>query len=232
MIANYAIDLLNNFYTPDATLNFIDVGCNTAPFIKSVKPLLKPSSYWIGIDPTDHKVGDLYDLYINKAISDVTEDEKAIFTEFNDSGCNSLFEMNTDIISHDRSQKDKWFIDRNIETVVLKKEVTVTSLEKILDNIPKFQDISTLIDYVKIDTQGNDIKVAKSLGKYLQRTMFIQLECITSHDPKMVLYKGQQLLENDIDDMKLMGFEMIGIEDHSSFASPEGDVLFINENCL
>lgn len=230
MIINKAIPFLNEF----DTINIIDVGCNTGPFIKEVKPLLTKDSYWIGIDPTDHGVGNLYDLYLNKAISNVEKDEIAIFTEYNDSGCNSLLDMNTDIITHDRNDKNnKWFIDRVIEQVVKKKEVTVTSLKSILDWIPKFNcNVDNLIHYVKIDTQGNDINVVRSLGPYLATTMFIQLECVTSHDPKKVLYKGQQLLENDIDDMRILGFSMVSMEDYSSFASPEGDVLFVNNNCL
>jgi hypothetical protein len=139
--------------------------------------------------------------------------------------------MNTDIITHDKSSSsDKWFIDRIVEQVVQKKEVIVTSLERVLDSIPKFKD--EIIHYVKIDTQGSDINVAKSLGKYINKTMFIQLECVTSHDPKKVLYKGQQLFENDVDDMNLLGFKIVGMEDYSGFASPEGDVLFINQDCL
>lgn len=229
MVVAPALDTLNSL--DDETINIIDVGCNTGPFIKEVKPHIKKKSYWIGIDPTDHKVGNLYELFLNKAISNVKEDEKAIFTEYNDSGCNSLLDMNTDIITHDRaSSKDKWFIDRVIEEVVQKKEVVVTSLERVLNDIPKFE--KEFVHYVKIDTQGNDINVARSLGKYLRKTMFIQLECVTSHDPKKVLYKGQQLLENDIDDMRLLGFSLMNVEDYSGFASPEGDALFVNNDCL
>ena len=229
MVIQPALEILNAL--TDETINIIDVGCNTGPFIKEVKPNIKKKSYWVGIDPTDHKVGDLYELYLNKAVSNVKEDEKAIFTEYNDSGCNSLLDMNTDIITHDRtSSKDKWFIDRIIEQVIQKKEVVVTSLERILNDITKFKE--EFVHYVKIDTQGNDINVAKSLGKYLQKTIFIQLECVTSHDPKKVLYKGQQLFENDVDDMRLLGFTLMNIEDYSGFASPEGDVLFVNNDCL
>ena len=230
MVISHAAPFLESF----ETLNIIDVGCNTGCFLREVKPHLKQKSYWIGIDPTNHKVGDLYDIYLEKAISNVEKDEKAVFTEYNDSGCNSLLDMNTDIITHDKKDKnEKWFIDRVIEEVVQKKEVTVTSLKSILNSIPKFNaDVDNLIHYVKIDTQGNDINVVRSMGPYLNTTIFIQLECVTSHDPKKVLYKGQQLLENDIDDMKLLGFSVVNIEDHSGFASPEGDVLFVNDKCL
>ncbi len=140
--------------------------------------------------------------------------------------------MNTDIITHNKDEKkDKWFIDRVIEEVKCKKEVTVTSLERVINNL-NFKNDKDVIHCVKIDTQGNDIKVARSLGSWLPNTMFIQLESVTSHDPKKVLYKGQQLLENDIDDMRLLGFSPCSIEDYSGFASPEGDVLFINNLCL
>ena len=228
MVVDTAISNLNEH----PFINIIDVGCNTGTFLTYLKPKLKSESFWIGIDPSDLGVSNLYNVYLNKAISDVKEDEKAIFTEYNDSGCNSLLDMNTDIITHDTNKRQgKWFIDRVIEQVVCKKEVTVTSLEKVLDTLA-FKIDRDIIHYVKIDTQGNDIKVARSLGKYLTNTMYIQLECVTSHDPKKVLYKGQQLLENDIDDMRLLGFTLVNMEDYSGFASPEGDVLFINNQCL
>jgi len=228
MVVDAAISNLNEH----PFVNIIDVGCNVGTFLTYLKPKLKSESFWIGIDPSDLGVSNLYNIYLNKAISDVKEDEKAIFTEYNDSGCSSLLDMNTDIITHNRNEiNGKWFIDRVIEQVVCKKEVTVTSLEKVLDNL-SFRNDRDIIHYVKVDTQGNDIKVAKSLGKYLPNTIFIQLESVTSHDSKNVLYKGQQLLENDIDDMRLLGFTLISIEDYSGFASPEGDVLFINNQCL
>jgi len=226
MVIDVAIPILN----AHPKINIIDVGCNTGTFLTYVKPLLKTDQFWVGIDPSDLGSSKMYDIYLNKAISDVVEDEKAIFTEYNDSGCNSLLEMNTDIITHERGNTEKWFIDRIIEEVVLKKEVTVTSLEKVFDNIPHLKD--EIIHYVKVDTQGNDIKVAKGIRKYLNRVMFIQLECVTSHDPKKVLYKGQQLYENDVDDMRILGFKPMNMEDYSGFASPEGDVLFVNQDCL
>jgi hypothetical protein len=226
MVVDKAISVLNE----QPKLNIVDVGCNTGTFLNYTKPLLKVPSFWIGIDPSNLGASKLYDLYLNKAISNVKEDEKAIFTEYNDSGCNSLLDMNTDIITHEKGNDEKWFIDRIVEQVVLKKEVVVTSLERVCDTISNFKD--DIIHYVKVDTQGNDIKVAKSLGKYLSKTMFIQLECVTSHNPKKVLYKGQQLLEHDIDDMRLLGFTMMNMEDYAGFASPEGDVLFVNNNCL
>ena len=214
-------------------INIIDVGCFCGWLMLDLKPLLTIPSFCIGIDAQDYGTEyDLkssgYDMFINKAIDDVKEEGKTKFIEYNDRMCSSLEEMNSNIVTHNKNDTNKWYVDRIIENKKSEREVIVTSLKLIADSIPKFQ--TEPIHFVKIDTQGTDIRVAKSLGEYLENTMFIQLECITSGNQNLILYKGQHLLDQDIKDMDNLGFKLYDLIDYKTMGlAPEGDVVFINK---
>lgn len=54
-------------------------------------------------------------------------------------------------------------------------DVDIKRLDNILDE--EFEDKDIVIKYIKIDTEGNDGNVIKSLGKYLFKTKYIIFEC-------------------------------------------------------
>lgn len=70
-------------------------------------------------------------------------------------------------------------IDSKLNGVVTESEVEVDAapLSLFLDNFPWEQ--IPIIDYLKTDTQGNDLNVVKSCGKYLKNICFVQCEWTT-----------------------------------------------------
>jgi FkbM family methyltransferase len=54
-------------------------------------------------------------------------------------------------------------------------DVEVKRLDQILDEHYKDKDV--VIKFIKIDTEGNDTNVIKSMGKYLSKTKYIIFEC-------------------------------------------------------
>ena len=84
------------------------------------------------------------------------------------------------------------------------------------------------IHYLKIDAEGVDIRVVKSMKNYLKKTMFVQIETYVSTNKSVKLYQGQTHIDEDIDTMKSLGFELFGMVDYSSNSSPNADVVFIN----
>ena len=238
MIFDNVINFLNDW--PDTLLNIIDVGCHKGGFQQGFKPKLQKNNFWIGIDACDYGIGDRYNIFVNKAIDNVDADETRPFHEYSESGCNSLLPMNMDILTGDVSEYDKkWFLGKSDEQTTMVKEqktlirnTSVSSLHSILSYIPQFKD--ELIHFVKIDTQGNDINVVRSMREFRDRTLFIQMECVSSHNKDIVLYKGQQIMEDDIKDMDELGFSVYDFVDYGAnkTAGPEADVVFYNRNLV
>ena len=211
----------------DDLLMVVDVGCHKGHFIEEFRSSVRKNLYTIGIDPLDFNITHKYNLYIQAAIANVDLPTTRTFYEHIEPGCSSLLKMNTEIISHeDQESPSKWFVPWEIEQVVNETPVVVSSLENLLDQIEKPIDT---IHYLKVDSQGMDIKVVKSLRKYLEKTMFIQIESVISHSPDVVLYKGQQIMEQDIGSMYELGFILLDVIYHNpGFKVNEADVIFFN----
>lgn len=217
------------------TLNMIDVGCNNGVFQTWVKDNIWKKTYWVGIDAVMHKDLDQskYDEVFELAIDDVEFPEQQIFHVNIDSGCSSLLRIRSEIITHDASEAnnpEKWYIDRDIETIIEERPVTVTSLKRVLDTLPKFQN--ELIHFLKVDVQGADLRAVRSMREYLDKTVFIQMETVTGTDPNRVLYEGQNLIEEDIKGMDELGFKIYHIFDYDDRNGQETDMYFVNKNYI
>jgi hypothetical protein len=229
MIENKVIEILNSF---NKKVNIVDIGCHKAGVVSYVKPKLNNSSFWIGADPCNHGVGGFYDKYFELAIDNVDSELEGKFTEYPDEmGCNSLLELNRECITHNLDEYDKkWWIKANIEQREVSRQVKINSLYNILNSI-NFQD---QIHYLKIDTQGNDINVVKSLKTFINQTHYIQIETVTSHNKNITLYKNQNIHEEDVEEMSKLGFSVLYMEDYSinKNACPEANVIFYNKNLV
>lgn len=211
----------------------VDVGCRGGDLVKLIKH--KFSAKYIGIDPSPGAGSSLYDEFYPVAIDNVTSKEmRTFYTYPNDSGCNSLLPMNKDLVTHDKSEyNNKWYVDNNIEEGEESIVVPTISLKELLAESSSFLEIQA-IHFLKIDAQGLDIHVVKSLGDILKKTYMIQIESAIISNPNAVLYKGQQTFEKDIQDMQSLGFEKWHMVDYSinKDASPEADIIFINTELL
>lgn len=203
-------------------LNLIDCGCHKGHFLTKFKREVNRPVYSIGIDPVNHPKESVYDKYFQMAVDNVDTPTIKKFYEYIEPGCNSLLEMNVDKVVHNRSEVG-WYVGWPIEKQKNCYDVEVDSLASFLETQDYFP-----IHLLKIDSQGNDINVVKSLGVYVDRVAFVQMECVSSKNKEIVLYKGQQIMEQDIEDMTKLGFEVVKITDYSKEASPECDILFKN----
>lgn len=224
------IQTLDNMEYP--IVNVIDVGVNKGQIKQFLDTALKTPSYFVGIEPnTELEQPSKYDVMFNYAVDDVEEPEQRIFYINEDSDCSSLLKMKDDIITHDineRNSEDKWYIPRTINNIRESREVTVTSMKNILDTIPKFKN--ELIHLLKVDVQGVDIRVIKSMKEYLNNTIFVMVEIVTSKNKDVVLYEGQTTIEDDIKTMDELGFVPYHVIDYAP--TPEADIIFINKKYI
>lgn len=209
----------------DSTLVIVDVGCYAGVFRNILQEFLLKPSFWIGIDPIAGVP--TYDIVIKKAIANVKEEILGAFFCYEYAQCSSLLPMNTEIITYNPGEwNTKWLAPWPIEKLSSIYEVPICSLKDALKDIPA----TDVIHFLKIDAQGMDIHVVESLGEKLNNTYFVQLECVASHNPDIVLYKGQTIMEDDVLKMREFGFEIFSAEYYTS--SPEADVIFYNKNLV
>jgi FkbM family methyltransferase len=216
---------------PEMTLNIIDVGCHMGHYMQEFKTSgIKKKLFVIGIAPLDYKTQE-YDRYYQLAITDLPTKELE-FYEHEDAACSSLLQMNSELVTYDLKERDtKWYVGREIHKVAQQKMVKTERLS----NLIKENHLET-IHFIKVDAQGHDINVVRSLDDRINNVLFIQLEAAATHNQDLLLYKGQQLLEDDIREMSAFGFDVAVVHDYGVLgydgkpASPEADVIFYNRN--
>jgi hypothetical protein len=216
------------------SVNIIDVGAANGVFKKENSPYISKDNFWVGIEPNkNYNNGDIrkeYDLWFQNAIDDVEERKITQFNINQDNYCSSLLEINKEIITKDINKKDDlWYCPTEISTIVSVEDVEVISLKELFDEIPKFKN--ELIHFLKIDAQGVDIRVVKSLKEYVKSTMFIMIESVVDTHNNLRLYKNQTSLIEDDEVMKQLGFKKLFNIDHPHIC-PETDVIYYNINLL
>lgn len=210
----------------------VDVGCRGGDLhrtMNNIRSTLTGELKYIGIDPS-HSPQEYDELY-HIAVDNVSERiEKTLYVNPTDSGCNSLLPMNIDLITHDKDDyQSKWYVAASIEKNIGTEITTVDSLYNVLMASELFQEIG-YVHYLKIDAQGVDIRVVRSLGDLIEKTYIVQIESVVSANDDIVMYDGQQHYNQDILDMKEMGFDEWFKTDYSidKKVSPEADVVFVN----
>lgn len=135
---------------------------------------------------------------IEKAVDEVNGER--IFYEASYTNSSSLLPFTEDI--------KKWKCPPSMRvplSMIDHYKVDCTRLDTYLDSINFQGDI----EYVKVDTQGNDLRVIKSLGKYLDSVKKIQAEVqITEFE----MYKGSTKKEELIEFMVKHGFEITNVQ--------------------
>jgi FkbM family methyltransferase len=124
------------------------------PLSSNIESIAKRDTHWpISLDPTFLKKRM---FIVHTALSDIRAEEGLTFyvTE-NDPGCSSLL-------------KPKNFSILRTETV------PVWTLRDLIGHIPA--DLVPVIDHVKIDTQGSDLKILMGCGEELNRIFAITVE--------------------------------------------------------
>jgi FkbM family methyltransferase len=175
-----------------------------------------------------NRIGGLpnYRIY-QKAVADYTGTAKFNVSTQENWGCSSLLEFSPKL-------KTEW---KNIPGVYNFEEIEYTKqIDVDVITLKSFIEENEIdkIDWLHIDTQGNDINVVKSLKTFINQTHYIQIETVTSHNKNITLYKNQNIHEEDVEEMSKLGFSVLYMEDYSinKNACPEANVIFYNKNLV
>jgi hypothetical protein len=208
------------------SVNFVDVGCAVGDYLKLIQPQIDKEFFSIGIDPIDWPGRAVYSVFLEVAIASGQEREAELnLYGGKDLAASSLKEMAKDNVTHDPRRKDeKFYVPFVVETEKGKKQVRTMPLSRVIEE-QELED--QVIHIVKIDTQGTDLDVFESLGKYLPQVLFVQLETIYSDIEGHVLYEGQTRFTEELPILEKHGFRLFNVAKFPN--GPEADVLFVNE---
>ena len=186
-------------------INVIDVGSARASFLVELEKFFDLKNvYAIGIDPIDYGVESHYDKFYRVCLDDVKTPQRKIF--YNDDQSSSLFSSKGEEIG---------FID-------------ILNINSIIDvDFPE-----EIIHFIKIDAEGKDLSIVKSLSKQnLNRIKFIAIECPN----KIPRYDGEYIKKDCIDYFDSINFEFFYEYDTTIEPwnkSDLSDVVFINKREL
>ena len=146
--------------------NTLIQGIETNQYITEKRIILKNKEILLNNKLVKNFSDNIFHIY-NVAIDDVKDTTKKYFYSLEDekNTCSSLLKP----------------IENKLKTKIIHSEkIIVEPLSKYLNriNFEKFK----YIEFLKTDTQGNDLNVIKSCGKYLEKICFIQMEYWAKQD--------------------------------------------------
>jgi FkbM family methyltransferase len=200
----------------------VDVGHHKGDFLTLFLQRTKISRskiFLVGVDPIDYET-DLCDVFLKIGLSS-TPGEK-IFNTYSEPGCNSLLELRVENRVDSIKSEKGWYCAYEI-----KKTGEIKIETKTLAHIVQELKIPQ-IHYLKIDTQGNDLQVLKSAGPFIKNVLYIQMESSVAKKENQLMYAGQSTLNEDESYLEANGFKRVDLVDHSLYAPPEADVIYMN----
>lgn len=211
-------------------VNIIDVGAARGALINEiVKPARPTDSYFaIGIDPLWHNSSHLYSKFLYRAIDNVNTIRLKKFYVNSDDQASSLLKMNYDQLSNDRSEVDKFYIPwanklRNRLTILC----MVSSLQAVADKYLAKKKIH----FIKIDAEGNDLNVLKSLN-FTNRPLFVTAECSSHFDRTKTIFKNGTNKTDLIEYMITRGYKVFheeNYEEKEDNGTQMSDIIFRND---
>ena len=155
-------------------------------------------------------------LIVDSAVADFNGTSKFNISppsQYGDYSCSSLLEFSN------KSQTD--WPGRTDFKKIDEIEVSVIRLDSMI-----IEYKVSKIDYLKIDTQGSDLKVLKGLGEFIS---IVKAGTMEAAAKESILYNGQNTQEESIQFLESNGFEITKIESNDVHGN-EVNIDFINKN--
>lgn len=216
LVLNKLLEAIKQLY-PIPSVSFIDIGARggiNRPWDQFPQKYL---SYY-GFDADDRECqrlknqSNLNCKIFSAVLSDKESSETLYLTE--EEGCSSIFKPNFELINR-FYYSDMWRIKREVP-------LQTTTLKKIFDK----NNIKP--DYLKIDTQGAELKILKGAGEYLDNVLGLELEVEFMH-----MYENQPLFFEIDNFLRSKGFELFDLNRHwanrismNKYHSNRGQIVF------
>jgi FkbM family methyltransferase len=156
---------------------------------------------------------------IEKAVSDYNGTTKFNVSTQENWGCSSLLEFSPKLKTEWKNIPGVY----NFEDIEYTKQIDVDVIT--LKSFIEENEIEK-IDWLHIDTQGNDLNVLKGMGDTLNIVMGGALEAANKED---ILYVGQNTKEQCIEFLESNGFSITNIEQNDPFGN-EVNIFFAKDS--
>ena len=226
-------------------INVIDVGAARASFMKELlKVYEREDIYSVGLDPINHhtsakpggpiidRTQDQYDLFMQCGVDNVGIITSRTFYINSDDQASSFSKLKLENLSTDKSDKNKYWYPsgefykiRNIANVA--ENVPVYPLEEVIKQ--HFGYATNLIHFIKVDAEGKDLDVIKSIeDKTLRkRVKFVTMEC-PNRIPRFEEESTKPECINYMQSKNFKIFTDMDYEDDPANGQPMSDIVFIN----
>lgn len=181
---------------------FFDIGVNKGQWVENITAMY-PECTIYGFEPIPGITPQYDNLILLNYAVDVNEDEARDFYITNDNVTSSLLELESQVVNRfDDFTDERGYVhlksDFDIQSVI---KVTTKRLDRFMDenNIAE-------IHYLKIDTEGNDLNVLKSLGNRCNSVWAFEVEV---WNEKPTLFRNSAWRDECLDYIKSSGFSVV-----------------------
>ena len=220
----------------------IDIGCARCAFLNEflINYFNKENIEILGIDPLRHSgqfdASNHYNYYIQGCVDNIPENtvqEQTFYVNEIDQA-SSLLKIKTDSFTSNINNLENGFyypqetIDR-LSKIVSTINVNVYNLN---DLIRQTIGSEKMIDFIKIDAEGKDLDIAKSLKKHFHKIRYIALECSSHNNDTLEIFENGCKLTDVIQFFRENEFDIFEHTDHSldpNNLTQMSDVVFINK---
>lgn len=235
---NYDYELaLKELTKNKSKINIVDVGAARGQFLleRLINFFDLSQINSIGIDPLDHEVSKFYNKFFHVCVDNIPENtvsyEDFYINQIDQAS--SLGKIQIENFTSDLNDVDKIYFTPDVlnrlSNIVNTIKVQVCNLNNILNS--EFSN-NEIIDIIKIDAEGKDFNIVKSIESNFHRIKFIAIEC-TSHKDNLTRFEGEGIKKEIIEYFKEKKFDIHYCIDHeyrSDNRTQMSDITFVNLN--
>lgn len=224
-------------------ITIIDIGCARCSFLNEflIKYFDRFNIKCLGIDPLHHKTQAVWDAsinynyYIQGCVDNIprgTITDSKLYVNSIDQA-SSLLRINTQAMTSDLNDRDnKFYYPQDIIDRLRRIDAEiVVNVYNLCDIIDKCFNNNEIIDFIKIDAEGKDVDIAKSLQPYLHRIRYIGVECSSHTNNNLRIFENGSTSHDAFSFFKENNFDVFEVTDYSK--KPDNltqmsDIVFIN----
>ena len=236
------MDAYKTAISSEKNITVIDVGCARCSFLNKflIHYFNRNNITIVGIDPLQHNgisnASNIYNFYIKGCVDNIPRNiiKETIFYINEIDQASSLLKIKSDNFTSDLNNlENKYYYPQEIINRL--KNITHT----INVNVFNINDIITntigndvFIDFIKIDAEGKDLDIAKSLKENFHRIKYIAIECSSHKNKELEIFEnGSNLTDSNLF-FKENRFDIYELTDHSidpNNKTQMSDIVFINK---